>query len=132
MDENSDIDKSTKYISESDWFQSFNSEHINIQFESQPVWLSVLNDSVAKHIIFPDFKSMYGLKSFIFKNSIQPSLYLEILKRLVQSNSVVFGNSDYSPVIHLLSGSSSFWSQVVPQVKRLNRAVGIFEGFKIE
>ena len=128
LDENQN-EMITSYQAESSWLPMFKTENVVIKFESQPVWLLGVTDKVTKHIVFPDFKSMYGLKSFIYKTSTQKQLYLNILNYLSKSIYISFGRSDLSPVIYLVSGSEHCWLDIIAKVKSMNRAVGIVESF---
>ena len=117
------------YKSESHWLPQFKKEQIVIQFETQPVWLLALNKSFARQIIFPGFNSLFGLKRFISQHCSQADLYLTTLASLGEFSSFWFGRSDHSPVLHLISGSTTFESHVIPCIETVNRAIGIFEGF---
>ena len=128
LEEDSETDVST-YKVEADWLPNYKMEHIVICFEMEPVWLLAVSDAFTRHLISPQFNSLYGLKKFIFDHTIQSDLYLSILSKLSSTISLWFGQTDHSPILHLLSSATHFWDKVVPKVQTLNRAVGVYENY---
>ena len=55
------VDVST-YKVEADWLPNYKMEHISICFEMVPVWLLAVSEAFTRHLIFPQFNSLYGLK----------------------------------------------------------------------